>query len=291
MPDLKTRIEAATSEFARLVLEKIRRATLQDLAALQGEVGPTRAIEDMTIGDTAIGDMTHEELLAVIDDDDAPAELRCAALQEWDGRRPLPPWGPSQEIRRRSEVLANWMAEAVALAGRRGGKLAHEAAQQPEPAKKAKQRRKPKVRKESWDRGLSHLRAFIEQHGHAKPPGRYVCEDGYKLGKWVFHCREQHSQKRLPRAQVRCLESLPGWAWSGRDALWDDGLRHLREFAEQHGHARPMRRHVCDDGFRLGLWTFHRRDEYFADRLLPERVRELEGLPGWVWSATGKSKD
>jgi hypothetical protein len=285
MPDLKTRIESATSEFARLIVEKIRKATLQDLAALQGEVGSTRAVEDM-----GIGDMTPEELLAVIDDDDAPAEMRCAALQEWDGRRPLPPWGPSQEIRRKSEVLADWMAEAVASAGRHGGKLAHKAGL-PKPARKSKRPRKPKVRKESWDRGLAHLREFIEQHGHARPAGRHVCEDGFRLGKWVVHCREQHSAKRLPRAQVRCLENLPGWAWSGRDALWDDALRHLREFAELHGHARPMRRHVCDDGFRLGLWVFHRRDEYFAGRLLPGRVRELEGLPGWIWSPTGKSKN
>ncbi|MDD5307981.1 MAG: helicase associated domain-containing protein [Deltaproteobacteria bacterium] len=145
-------------------------------------------------------------------------------------------------------------------------------------------------RNTNWDVGLTHLRDFIKRNGHARPVGRYVCKDGFRLGVWVSHCRNRCFQNKLPPDRIRCLETLPGWTWSGREMQWSLGFTHLRDFVKRHGHARPIRRYVCDDGFRLGLWVFHRRDEYMSGRLRPDRVRSLKALPGWIWSPTGKRK-
>ena len=48
------------------------------------------------------------------------------------------------------------------------------------------------------------------------------------------------------------------------------------------GHARVPVDHV-ENGFALGMWVSARRGEHRRARLAPERVADLERLPGWTW--------
>ena len=60
------------------------------------------------------------------------------------------------------------------------------------------------------------------------------------------------------------------------------GLNHLRTYIAREGHANVPRKHVTDDGFKLGVWVNSRRSDRTVGRLLPARIAELDAL-GLVW--------
>lgn len=58
----------------------------------------------------------------------------------------------------------------------------------------------------------------------------------------------------------------------------------LSKWAQANGHCRPLRGTVIND-VDLGSWVLTQRSEYNAGKLLMQRIRDLEKLPGWSWDA------
>ncbi len=74
---------------------------------------------------------------------------------------------------------------------------------------------------------------------------------------------------------------------SSRDANYRAGVDHLWAYVSVSGHANMPKRHVTDDGFKLGTWVTRRRRDRSAGVLSAERITELDAL-GMVW---GSSRD
>jgi hypothetical protein len=64
-----------------------------------------------------------------------------------------------------------------------------------------------------------------------------------------------------------------------RDAIWEEGLRHLAAFRSRKGHCRVPQSHV-ENGFRLGQWVTAQRTQ--RDSLSAEQCSRLDQL-GFVW--------
>lgn len=142
----------------------------------------------------------------------------------------------------------------------------------------------------AWERGLTALRAYAEQVGHARVPTDYTSEDGFALGQWVKRQRAKHAGagkgRPLTTEQEKSLDELPGWAWDAQEAKWEDGFTALLQYADREGHACPPHDHM-EDGFPLGSWTRRQRLDR-APRgkrtgMSAERQRRLESVPGWEW--------
>lgn len=82
----------------------------------------------------------------------------------------------------------------------------------------------------------------------------------------------------------------PGTKQLARDAYFDERLRLLRDFAAEHGHAEVPAAYAVGR-VRLGRWVQRQRDDLRLglSRLTEDRVRQLEGVPGWRW-AVGKGQ-
>lgn len=89
-----------------------------------------------------------------------------------------------------------------------------------------------------------------------------------------------HLQADRPGRRVR----LPGPVIATRDERWQEGLRVLRAFAAREGHANVPDDH-SEQGVALGTWVGTKRAQYRRGRMAPDRIRTLEALPGWTWSA------
>lgn len=129
-----------------------------------------------------------------------------------------------------------------------------------------------------WEEGgFSRLVDYMERHGDARVPQSYLV-DGYNLGSWVNTQRSRHNQKRLESDRAQRLAELPGWVWSAREAKWDEGFQHLREFAQAHRNvAVPIDYEA--HGFKLRNWLVNNRVKFA--RLSQDRQRRLQALPGW----------
>jgi superfamily II DNA or RNA helicase len=122
------------------------------------------------------------------------------------------------------------------------------------------------------------LQAYVNEHGHARVPGGYKTDDGYRLGSWV---NTQRHDKDLTSDRRQYLEMLPGWSWDIYSDQFEEGFSHLKEFVEREGHCRVPQRYKTDDGYQLGTWTSNQRQDKGKTSL--DRQQRLEALPGWSW--------
>ena len=84
---------------------------------------------------------------------------------------------------------------------------------------------------------------------------------------------------------MAAFEALPGWSWDPSQDDWQAGIAHLRAYVERQGHALVPKKHVTDDGYRLGMWVSGRRKDRRKGKLTDDRVAALDALPSWTWDA------
>lgn len=133
---------------------------------------------------------------------------------------------------------------------------------------------------EQWEEGFRYLKEFVAQEGHARVLDYYETVDGFQLGNWIG--RQRSTRDSLSPERKARLKALPGWSWDARTDRWEDGFRHLEEFADQTGHCRVVRGYKTADGYPLAGWVNHQRHRRNT-RLSPERRARLEALPDWSW--------
>jgi hypothetical protein len=135
-----------------------------------------------------------------------------------------------------------------------------------------------------WGTGFAVLERFAAEHGHARPSCSYVCDDGYRLGLWVMRQRQTRKSPEMTPERAARLESLPGWVWSMRDALWEEGFAHLTAYVSEHGHTDVPVAYTCAGGYKLGVWVKTQRAAGRDERITRIRRSKLNLVPGWKWS-------
>jgi len=146
----------------------------------------------------------------------------------------------------------------------------------------------------SWSPSEDHflervelLRAYLRRGGCPRIPSDHR-ENGVALAHWAEHLRSLYRAGRLAEPRIRVLERIPGWAWDPRAGLFEQGLAAARAFAAREGHLRVPTGHV-ERGVRLDIWVNKRREDRRKGRLSRERIRALERVPHWTWSARESS--
>ena len=139
-------------------------------------------------------------------------------------------------------------------------------------------------RREAWEEGYHHLLEYMEVHGHANVPRKFITDDGYRLGTWVGTQRQSAKEEGYDPGHRARLDAL-GFIWSFfsvRRFAWETGFDYLRCYVERNGHARVPRTFVNEDGFRLGSWVHKERERAKGEGYDPERRARLDAL-GFVW--------
>ena len=142
-----------------------------------------------------------------------------------------------------------------------------------------------------WEEGFRHLEEYIESHGNALTPLKYTSDDSHQLGGWVNTQRVAHGKGTLPPHREQRLRELPGWSWSAKDSLWEEGFSRLLRYLEVHRHVNVPQKYADADGYQLGSWVTVQRVARNARRLKPERESRLSALPGWTWDPRAKNWD
>ncbi|WP_186244061.1 DEAD/DEAH box helicase [Mycobacterium simulans] len=137
---------------------------------------------------------------------------------------------------------------------------------------------------DQWESRFRLLLDYVEHYGDAVVPTSYRSDDGYQLGKWVAVQRNFHSDRTLEADREVRLENLPGWSWSGRDAMWEQGFRHLLDYVRRYGDALVPVAYKTDDGYPLGQWVATQRFFRAKGTLDADRERRLGELSGWMWN-------
>jgi superfamily II DNA or RNA helicase len=133
-----------------------------------------------------------------------------------------------------------------------------------------------------WEFWFGLLEGYVAEHGHARPSYTFNVGSN-RLGGWVAKQRSHYNSGRLSQERQQRLEVLPGWTWTPRDALWEEGFARLQDYVAQSGTARVQKDCVFN-GFQVGAWVTTQRSARSGGELPAERMQRLEALPGWTWN-------
>jgi hypothetical protein len=115
----------------------------------------------------------------------------------------------------------------------------------------------------------------------------------WKIGSWVSMHRHAYKKGKLPEDQARQLETVSGWIWEDESRKnvaarrpWSMWLEALREcVTAEKGLPKRSTVWTRPDGskWKIGPWTKVQRRERKKGKLLEDRARQLEAVPGWIW--------
>ena len=137
---------------------------------------------------------------------------------------------------------------------------------------------------EQWEEAFEHLQSYVNKYGNAKVSYGYVNPEGFRLGRWVSHQRDNKTNNLLSQDRIERLEALPGWSWDPFTEQWEEAFEQLQSYVNKYGNARVNWKHITPDGFKLASWVSDQRKRKSKSLLSQDRIERLEALPGWVWS-------
>jgi hypothetical protein len=133
----------------------------------------------------------------------------------------------------------------------------------------------------SWDEWYGRLTLYKDGEGHCSVPQRYRASDGYALGRWVS--LQRFSQDKLSHERKARLDAL-GFDWNPYGKEWENGVEHLRAYADEFKHCFVPAQYKAPDGFKLGQWVANWR--FRKDILSTEQIEILDAL-GFDWNPLG----
>ncbi|MBF6425660.1 hypothetical protein GV791_26690 [Nocardia cyriacigeorgica] len=146
------------------------------------------------------------------------------------------------------------------------------------------------ARRARWRRGITALRKFAGEHGHANPSAAFVDADGFRVGGWLTTKRQEYRAGKLTDAEIAELTSLgarldtaessnKNESWQEFDqARWDEWIQLLTEYVAEHGNAYVANSYVTPAGDCLGMWLSNCRRWYRDGTLRADRRDQLIAL-------------
>ena len=129
----------------------------------------------------------------------------------------------------------------------------------------------------SWEFWFTKLQLYKQERGDCLVPVKFKNNEGYRLGSWVNVQRTRRSS--LSSSRVQRLDAL-GFVWDVLDHQWEEGIRHLRRYEEEHGNCLVNRTYKSECGYKLGRWVGKQRNR--KSQLSSDRVWQLDAI-GFVW--------
>jgi hypothetical protein len=141
---------------------------------------------------------------------------------------------------------------------------------------------------DDWRNQYDAAVAYFNENGHW-PKTTDDRPQVQKLGRWVSTNRKQGKRlaagapSDMTAERFSQLNSTAGWSWDPIADAWDQNFEAVRVFRQEHKRL-PAFGASGDEG-SLAAWVGGQRQARKKGKLSPDRVKRLEALPGWSWSA------
>lgn len=136
----------------------------------------------------------------------------------------------------------------------------------------------------TWEMYYRELINYLEEHGNINVPRRYITPEGLYLGKWLNRQRGLYRENKLEEEKANHLRALGVDFRTNNESGFEEWIRLLIEYNEEHGNYLIPNDYETTDGKKLGNAVFNYRSRYAKGTLPEEYVERLESI-GFVWSA------
>lgn len=105
-----------------------------------------------------------------------------------------------------------------------------------------------------WENGLKHFDKYVREHdGDVLVPGDYRDEDGFFIGKWVSHRREEFKKDMIGKDKIMELNKH-GFIWDVNELSFDMYIKALKRYLREKGNCLVPSNYVeFIDGKKLNL--------------------------------------
>lgn len=146
----------------------------------------------------------------------------------------------------------------------------------------------------NWDECFEYAKDYYEKNGDLNVPKRYVCEDGYKLGLWLYtqrRVRKGMVNGNLSEEQIKRLDEI-GMVWNrpSNNERFNEYVDAYVRFKERNGTGLVPGGYIDSDGYRLSAWTTQQKRQYREGKLSKDKVEKLNAV-GFLWNSYGDQWD
>ena len=153
------------------------------------------------------------------------------------------------------------------------------------------------VLESAFEKGLRYAKEYYSKHGDLNISGKYVTNDGYKLGHFIYEQRRKYGKGKLTDDEIRQLDEL-NMRWvleenappapkqkseSKAERTFRQSYERAKQFYDEHGHLNVPANYRCEDGYNLNARINRLRKT--KDKLTAEQVALLDSI-GMVWEHT-----
>lgn len=132
----------------------------------------------------------------------------------------------------------------------------------------------------TWETGFAALQVYKAEHGDCIVPLGETTKGNYRLGLWVYDQRAFDGN--YPKEKARRLSKL-GFVWVLREYEWDQALKALVKYKDEHGDCLVPEGYKTEDNFDLGHWVTKQRTDLHYNFLEESKMLKLHDL-GFEWA-------
>lgn len=109
----------------------------------------------------------------------------------------------------------------------------------------------------NWQNAYNHAKEYFETYGNLDVKASYVCDDGFKLGRWIANMRTAYSNNSVAASSdhVKMLDEI-GMLWSKNNALWERNYLEAERYYSEHGNLNVPHNYITEGGVKLGAWIY-----------------------------------
>ena len=138
----------------------------------------------------------------------------------------------------------------------------------------------------NWYDCYAYAKAYYEEKGNLNVPKRYICDDGYKLGLWIYtqrRVRDGAVKGNINEEQIKMLDDI-GMVWKViKNDRFDEYVEAFIRFKQKYGTCKIPGNYVDEEGLQLGEWSYREKRAYRAGKLPQYKIDRLNEL-GFIWN-------
>jgi len=134
---------------------------------------------------------------------------------------------------------------------------------------------------EQFEKGFQETLLYKEKNGNPNALRYYKTPEGYRLGFWQSTQIENYKNGKLSSDQIERLEKI-GFTWERLKEKFEKGFQETLIYKKSTGNPNVTAIYKTPEGFLLGRWQQHQRNNYKKGKLSPYRTKRLEEI-GFKW--------
>ena len=135
---------------------------------------------------------------------------------------------------------------------------------------------------EKWQKILELVKTFVGKNEKI-PSNHSKDKEEKRLGGWCSKQKQSRKNGKMTSERIKALKSIPGWEWKkDLDLIWQETLEKVKAFVKKNNKI-PYVNSKDKEEKRLGSWCSNQKTAKKKVKITPERNKQLESIPGWLW--------